>query len=106
MANESLTLEKVADNVTRVPWYTIEANQYPSMLTSMPGYVDSDEINEDGHERHVARFDGNAAIISIKTVDNYGKDCYLIQQVTLPNGRFYYARGDIDSYERVKLNKD
>ena len=103
MANERLTLETVAGNMIRVPWYTIEADRYLSMLVSMPSCIGSDEVNEDGHERHTARFNGNAAISSIKTVNNDGKDCYLIQRVTLPNGRSHYARGDIASYRRVKL---
>ena len=105
MANESLTLEKIADEVRRTPWYTVEAEEYWRMLEAIPDCIGSDETDEAGHKRHTARFDGNAAIISIKTVDNNGKDCYLIQRVTLPNGRFRYARGDISSYMRVKLNK-
>ena len=105
MANESLTLETVADSMIRMPWYTIEADQYLSMLLSMPGCVNSVEVDEDGHRRHTARFDGNAAISSIITVNDNGNDCYLIQQVKLPNGRSYYARGDIGSYARVKLHK-
>ena len=105
MANESLTLETVADNMVRVPWYTIEADRYLSMLLSMPQLRRLGWVDEDGYRRHTAQFDGNAAIISIITVDNNGKDCYLIQRVKLPNGRSHCARGDIASYRRVKLNK-
>lgn len=125
MANKSLTVEKtannglvpgkeedncsilniIADNVRRVPWYAVEAEEYWRMLEAIPDCIGSDETDEAGHKRHTARFDGNAAIGSIKTVNDDGKDCYLIQRVTLPNGRFHYTRGDISSYMRVKLNK-
>lgn len=105
MANESLTLETVADNVRRVPWYAVEAEEYWRMLEAIPDYIGSDETDEAGHKRRTARFDGNAAISSIKTVNDDGKDCYLIQRVKLPNGRSHCARGDISSYMRVKLDK-
>lgn len=105
MANESLTLETVADNVRRTPWYAVEAEEYWRMLEAIPDYIGSDETDEAGHRRHTAQFDGNAAIISIKTVNDNGNDCYLIQQVKLPNGRSCYARGGIGSYMRVKLDK-
>ncbi len=125
MANESLTLENnannglvsgkgednrsilniIADNVRRVPWYAVEAEEYWHMLEAIPDCIGSDETDEAGHKRHTARFDGNATISSIKTVNDDGKDCYLIQRVTLANGRSHYAKGDIASYRRVKLNK-